>query len=466
MKSMMSAWFLLALLSATIFATEATAASTPNPWLRPEIVPAPINNATTPVRVELGRNLFFDPRLSLLNSMSCANCHNPSLGWSDGLPTAVGNNMKILDRATPTLVNTAYNKIQMWDGRFRTLEDQATGPITADGEMNQNLDELILELGAIPGYVSLFEAAYPGEGINKATISKGLAAYQRTIVSNDAPFDRWQKGDEKAVDASVKRGFQVFKDKGRCDTCHGGFNFTDDSFHNLGLKGSIDPGRYAKVAVQAMRGAFKTPTLRDIALTGPYMHDGRYETLEEVINHYDRGGDKVDNVSEQIQKLGLSTQEKADLLAFMHALTGAPMQVVMPQLPNRVKGARIKAVAFSKPVPEQVSAPVKKVLAPSPRSVELASAGPAAKYEILQNDKLFFFKGKQVVTMKLQAGDTVQFHNEDKVFHNLYSVSEAKTFDLGAMRKGDIRKMTFEQRGDVEVQCAIHTDMMLVLDVR
>lgn len=459
-------WLNLLLISSPLFATESIAASAQNPWLRPEKVPAPANNPATPVRVELGRNLFFDPRLSGSNWISCANCHNPTLGWSDGLPTAIGNNMKILGRATPTLVNTAYNKIQMWDGRFRTLEEQALGPITAEGEMNQNLDEILGQLNAIPGYVAMFAAAYPGEGITKTTLAKAIASYERTIVSNDAPFDLWQRGNEKAVDASVKRGFEVFKGKARCDTCHGGFNFTDDGFHNIGLKGSSDPGRYAKVAIEAMRGAFKTPTLRDIALTGPYMHDGRYDTLEAVINHYDRGGDKVENVDTQIQKLGLTAQEKTDLLAFMHSLTSPPMQVVLPQLPNRVKGSmQSTAVALNKPAPESAPVPAKKpagFLTTNPESDNTS----VAKYEILQNDKLFFYKGKQIVTMKIQAGDTVQFHNEDKVSHNLYSLSQAKTFDLGTMRKGEIRKMTFDQRGDVEVQCAIHTDMLLVLDVR
>ena len=189
----------------------------------------------------------------------------------------------------------------MWDGRFKTLEEQALGPITGEGEMNQNLDGILDKLSSIPGYVALFAAAYPGEGITKITLGKAIAAYERTIVSNDAPFDRWQRGSERAVDASVKRGFEVFKGKGRCETCHGGFNFTDDGFHNIGLKGSTDPGRYAKVPIKAMQGAFKTPTLRDIALTGPYMHDGRYDTLEDVIKHYDRGGDKGENVDEQIQ---------------------------------------------------------------------------------------------------------------------------------------------------------------------
>lgn len=460
----LSAWFCFTL-TTIVFATGSIAAPAQNPWLRPETIPAPANNATTPVRVELGRNLFFDPRLSGSNWISCANCHNPALGWSDGLPTAIGNNMKILGRATPSLINTAYNKIQMWDGRFKTLEDQALGPITAEGEMNQNLEEVIAELNAIPGYGALFEAAYPGEGINKTTLAKAISAYERTIVSGDAPFDRWQKGSEKAVDASVKRGFELFKGKGRCDVCHGGFNFTDDGFHNIGLKGSTDQGRYAKVPLPAMRGAFKTPTLRDIALTGPYMHDGRYGTLEEVISHYDRGGDNIENIDKQIQKLGLSPEEKADLVAFMHALTNPPMQVVVPQLPNRIKGSmRTTAVALNKPAPEPAGIAVKKLDAFLAKTE--SDNTQIAKYEILQNDKLFFYKGKQIVTMKVQVGDTVQFHNEDKVFHNLYSLSEAKTFDLGTMRKGEIRKMTFDQRGDVEVQCAIHTDMLLVLDVR
>ncbi len=442
----------------------APAAPAKNPWLRPDVVPMPSNNVNTPVRAELGKNLFFDPRLSGSNWISCSTCHNPALGWSDGLPTAVGNNMKVLDRATPTLVNTGYNKIQMWDGRFRTLEEQALGPITAEGEMNQNLDDVLSELNAIPGYAELFEAAYPGEGITKTTLAKAIAAYERTIVSSGSPFERWQRGDEKAVDASVKRGFDVFKGKGRCDLCHGGFNLTDDSFHNIGLKGSTDVGRYAKVPVRASKGAFKTPTLHNVALTSPYMHDGRYGTLEEVVDHYDRGGDKVENLDEQIQKLGLTTQEKTDLVAFLHSLTSPPLQVVIPQLPNRIKGSvRATAVAARKPAPAPV--PAKKIDGPTSEPLETANSA-SAKYEIIQNDKTFFFGGKRVVTMKIPVGETVQFHNEDKVFHNLYSLSDTKTFDLGTMKNGDIRKVTFDQRGEVEVQCAVHTDMLLVLDIR
>lgn len=453
------------LLFAAFGAEECRAAPARNPWLRPEAIPAPASNVTTPVRVELGKNLFFDPRLSGSNWISCANCHNPALGWSDGLPTAIGNNMKILGRATPSLINTAYNRIQMWDGRFKTLEEQALGPITAEGEMNQNLEDVLRELASIPGYVALFEAAYPGEGISKTTLAKAIAAFERTIVSGDSPFDRWQKGDEKAVDAAVKRGFEIFKGKGKCDLCHGGFNFTDDGFHNIGLKGNTDPGRHAKVPISAMKGAFKTPTLRDIALTGPYMHDGRYATLEEVVDHYDRGGDTSDNIDKQIQNLNLGAQEKADLVAFMHSLTSPPVEIVIPQLPNRVKGATRMATRPAA-APAASAAVAKKKAQDEDLHVPDTAGDRAPAYEITQNDKSFFLGGRKIVTMKVSAGDTVQFRNEDKVFHNLYSISDTQAFDLGTMRRGEAKKLRFEKRGDIEIQCAVHPDMLLVVDVR
>lgn len=307
-------------------------------WLRPPIVPTPADNALTPARVELGRNLFFDPRLSGSQWISCATCHNPALGWSDGLPTALGDGMKKLKRATPSLVNTAYNKIQMWDGRARTLEEQATGPIKANDEMNMDMDVLVERLAAIPGYRKLFDAAYPGEGINEATIGKALASFERTIVSTESPFDRWRKGDSRAVDASVKRGFALFTGKAKCDSCHQGFNFTDDGFHNIGLKAvpgmPEDNGRYDQRKVASMKGAFKTPTLRDVALTAPYMHNGIYRTLEEVVDHYDRGGDVKENLDPNMEPLNLTSNEKADLVKFLHSLTGRALSVSIPQLPQ------------------------------------------------------------------------------------------------------------------------------------
>lgn len=303
-------------------------------YLRPQQVPAPANNLITPERVALGKALFFDPRLSGSNWISCATCHNPALGWSDGLPTAIGHGMKILGRATPTVLNSAYQRKQMWDGRFRSLEEQALGPIAAEVEMSQNLDEVIAELKEITGYHVLFEKAYPGEGITKDTLAKAIASFERTIVSNDAPFDRWIKGDEKALSESAKNGFSLFEGKANCIACHQGFNFIDDGFHNLGLKGNQDAGRHAQIPLPVMMGAFKTPTLRDVALTSPYMHNGMYKTLGEVVAHYNRGGDAKDNLDPNLKPLGLTQQEQKDIVEFLKALTGEPMAVSVPHLPQ------------------------------------------------------------------------------------------------------------------------------------
>lgn len=303
-------------------------------YIRPDLVPAPASNKWSHDRAELGKRLFFDPRLSGSNWISCGTCHNPALGWSDGLPTAIGNNQQVLGRATPTILNSAYNLLQMWDGRFRTLEQQALGPIAAPGEMAQDIDELVVELNNISGYAPLFEAAYPGEGITKETVAKAIASFERTIVSTEAPFDQWIKGDKSAMTAEAKAGFKLFEGKARCNKCHQGFNFVDDGFHNIGLKDTDDKGRYAIRKVKILQGAFKTPTLRDVAKTAPYMHNGIYKTLVEVVNHYNRGGDIKTHLSPNIRPLNLSKTEKENIVAFLKSLSGDPMNVVIPELPN------------------------------------------------------------------------------------------------------------------------------------
>lgn len=298
----------------------------------------PHDNALTPARIELGQKLFFDPRLSGSQWISCASCHNPGLGWSDGLPTAIGDGMKTLPRATPTILNVAFNKIQMWDGRARTLEEQALGPIVAEGEMRQSMPILLTRLNAIPGYVDLFARAYPGEGINEKTLGKALASFERTVISHNAPFDRWIAGERDAIGPAAKRGFALFEGKANCVACHQGHNFVDDGFHNIGLKPTPgqaeDLGRFSQRKVNVLKGAFKTPTLRDIALTAPYMHNGMYKTLEEVVDHYNRGGDVKDNLDPNIEPLNLSRQEQADLVEFMKTLTSAPIAITFPQLPQ------------------------------------------------------------------------------------------------------------------------------------
>jgi cytochrome c peroxidase len=311
-------------------------AAAADPWLRPAAAPAPAENMPNEARIKLGEFLFFDPRLSRKGSMSCASCHNPALGWSDGLKTAVGFDMHTLPRATPTIINASFNPIQMWDGRKGTLEEQALGPIQAEGEMNLPLPELLSRLKSIPGYAAFFEEAYPGMGITEVTVARAIASYERTVLSTESPFDRWRMGDQKAVNDSVKRGFELFTGKANCAICHMGYNFTDNGFHNIGLNdtGAEDVGRFAQRPLKSMRGAFKTPTLRDISLTAPYMRNGAYATLIEVVDHYDRGGDDKENLDINMVPLSLSATEKADLVAFMESLTGAPREVRVPVLPR------------------------------------------------------------------------------------------------------------------------------------
>ncbi len=309
-------------------------------WRFPAAVPTPADNPMTPARVELGKKLFFDPRLSRDGNMSCASCHNPMFGWSDGLPTARGFRSERLGRATPTVFNTAYNPIQMWDGRKPTLEAQAMGPMEASSEMNMDLARLFQWLNTSAGYRADFARAYPGEAIDATTVSKAIATYERTIVSKDSRFDRWVAGDKAALTPEEVRGFAVFIDpnKGNCSVCHSGANFTDNGFHNLGLPswGDANPdvGRFAHKPIGKMKGAFKTPTVREAAATAPYFHDGSAETLEQLVEHYNKGGVVKTNLSPNMKELNLSAEEKAALVAFMRSLSSPVTPVQLPELPN------------------------------------------------------------------------------------------------------------------------------------
>lgn len=312
-------------------------------WLLPAEIPSPATNRLTPERAELGRQLFFDPRLSATGQSTCASCHFPERGWSDGFPTSVRLFGEPMARASPTLINVAYNGIHMWDGRSPTLEHQAVNGISMTGSMNagaaKDAQSGVENIRKVAGYQRAFERAYPGEPISAETVAKALASFERTLVSRDSPFDRWVKGDQDAMSAAQQRGFRVFVDpaKGRCEACHTAPNFTDNGFHNLGLKSfgleNADLGRFKQKAVDAMKGAFRTPTLRDIALTAPYFHDGSARTLEQVVDHYARGGEVQTNLSPMMKPLPLTVQDKADLVAFMRALTTPRPMFQYPVLP-------------------------------------------------------------------------------------------------------------------------------------
>ncbi|MBX2804411.1 MAG: c-type cytochrome [Hyphomicrobiales bacterium] len=303
-------------------------------YKRPGLIPFPADNPYTPKKAALGKKLYFDPRLSSSGTQSCASCHSPAFGWGDGLSIAVGDKMEKLARRSPTIVNAAWGSIFMWDGRVPDLEEQALGPIMSASEMNMPIDALLVRLSSIPGYRSLFAEAFPEYGVSVQAIKQALATYQRTIVSGWAPFDAWIEGDEMAIPEEAKRGFVVFNTKAKCSSCHAGWNFTDDSFHDIGLPSpDMGRGKFLPTIVK-MQHAFKTPGLREITSRAPYMHDGSIDTLSKVVEHYDDGGINRESRSDLIGPLGLTEAEKSDLVAFLKSLSGEETTAIVPELPR------------------------------------------------------------------------------------------------------------------------------------
>jgi len=310
-------------------------------WLRPVEVPQPADNKLTPERIKLGKLLYFDKRLSSSGKISCATCHHPKRGWTDEHPTpkAVGHEGAVGPRNSPVILNTAYQNRQFWDGRVRTLEQQALGPIEADVEMNMPLDVLIPKLNKIKGYKRLFKKAYPKSGgnITKEYLAKAIASFERTVVSTESPFDKYAKGNKRAISKKAKEGFELFKGKAKCIDCHDGFNFTDGSFHNIGLNdGELqgkELGRYLVKRRAAWYGVMKTPTLRDVTKSYPYFHDGSVKTLEEATAICAGGGryeHNVKNKSLSIVDRHLTEAEIAKIVSFMKTLTGPDMKLKIP----------------------------------------------------------------------------------------------------------------------------------------
>lgn len=303
-------------------------------YLRPPAPDFPSSNQYTAAREFLGRTLFFDPRLSGSSFISCATCHNPGFSWADGLPKGIGNGMKPLKRHTPTILNSAFGDLMFWDGRADSLEAQALGPIQSTAEMNMPLGKAIERVSSLDGYRSLFEKAYPGEPVSEITLAKAIATFERTVVSAQAPFDRWANGDGQAISESAKRGFELFNQKAGCAQCHSGWNFTDSGFHDIGVNDD-DLGRGALLKLEAMQHAFKTPTLRNAALRAPYLHNGSELTLAAVIDFYDAGGKaQRPSLAPEVRPLHLTADEKADLLEFMRTLTSDDKPVSVPPLPR------------------------------------------------------------------------------------------------------------------------------------
>lgn len=323
----------------------------------------PKSNPMTPGKIELGRLLFFDTRLSADDSIACATCHSPAKGFSDNLRVSSGIQGRQGTRNAPTIINRVSKAQQFWDGRAASLEEQAKGPIINPLEMGMlDLAAVTGKVASIEGYRKLFQEVF-GREVNIEDIARAIASFERTLVSGNSRWDQFSAGDESALTDPERRGLAVFRAKGRCNQCHSGWNLTDEKFHNIGVgwdKEPIDKGRSAVTGKERHSGAFKTPMLREIALTAPYMHDGSLGTLEEVVDYYSEGvisnpyldpemarpalsmQETIDlyekslqsgeQVSIPVKKLNLTKREKADLVAFLQALNGEGWKSV--QVPN------------------------------------------------------------------------------------------------------------------------------------
>ncbi len=280
-------------------------------------------NLMTQEKVKLGRKLFFDTTLSVDHSMSCATCHDPEKGWSNGKRVAVGVNGKLGKRNVPSIVNAAYYRSLFWDGRAGSLEGQALGPILNENEMAMpSTQELIDRLRQHDEYPTLFAKAF-SNGLTATNVARSIACYERTVLGGNSPYDRYVAGDETAMSEAAQRGMKLFFDKrkSKCSICHEPPTFTALFYHNLGVgmeQDAPDLGRYEVTKLESNKGKFKVPTLRDVKDTSPYMHDGSIATLEEVVELYDRGGIPNQYLSNEMRgRLNLTKQEKQDLVTFM-----------------------------------------------------------------------------------------------------------------------------------------------------
>jgi len=282
----MSAWWLAAIVAV--------------PLGLDQLIPAPAENPLEPGRVKRGRELFFDKRLSRDGTVACATCHDPARGFADGAARAVGIGRQVGLRRSPRIVNRAYGRTFFWDGRAATLEEQVVQPLANPVEMGMRVEEAAARVGMT------------GEELARA-----LASYVRTILAGDSPYDRFIAGDRGALTAEQQAGLKLFRGKANCVACHLGPNLTDEEFHATGPVGD-DLGRFAVTRRVEDRGAFKTPSLRQVAETPPYLHDGSKASLEEVVEFYDQGKGS----DPEIRPLGLTAEEKRQLVALLRAFTG------------------------------------------------------------------------------------------------------------------------------------------------
>ena len=367
---------------------------TPPLGLEPIASKVPLANPMTKAKVELGKQLYFESRVSKDGTVSCATCHNPERGWADGLKSSIGIGGQLGGRSAPTVLNTVYGRTMFWDGRAPSLEAQAQGPIQNPIEMgDQDYKQIVERLRAIPGYRDGFRKVF-GTDVTLDGMAKAIAAFERTALSGNSAYDRYDRGDSpeslKELSDSAKRGMVLFGlrlrqddefrpgvplKKAGCTSCHAGSNFSDEQFHNLGVgwnakeRKFADLGRFVIDPIgsknDASIGAFKTPTIRDAARTAPYMHDGSETTLLAVVEFYDRGGNANPSLDRDIKPLKLSPTEKADLVEFMKSVNGEEIKVAMPTLPPGPDGkSPDPRAALTPPSPTPKKAALDRVHAP------------------------------------------------------------------------------------------------------
>jgi cytochrome c peroxidase len=395
---------------------------------RPAAVPFPASNPFSEEKRALGERLFHDKRLSIDGSIACASCHVRSKGFADGRRHGRGVPKVPLKRHTPTLWNLAWAGPVFWDGRARSLEEQVAGPIEAPDEMGQPVAALVPRLAADPAYARAFAAAFPEEPqVSPETLRKAIATFERTLVSPPTRFDRWIDGDDAALSREAVEGFRVFTGKGRCSNCHSGWAFTDHAFHDIGLA-SEDRGRGAVLRLDAAEHAFKTPGLREIGRSAPYMHDGSLATLADVVRHYERGIVERPTLSADLPRnLKLDDRERSALVAFLGALTS-----------------------------EREPAPVVPVVA----TIDRVTAPAERVRTITQSEKSF-----HPVHVALKRGERLWILNNDTRTHNIRVFDPAFDFDSGAQEPGETVEMAFPAPGSFLVFCGIHPKMELTVDV-
>jgi cytochrome c peroxidase len=394
---------------------------------RPDGVPFPADNPYSEAKARLGQRLFFDQGLSGGGTLSCAGCHDPGKGWSDARRTGQGERGQVLARRTPHLWNLAWAEKLFWDGRADSLEQQSTMPIDSPDEMDRRVSDLVTWLDGNADYKAAFAAAFPGtKAITPRQLAAALATYERTLVSPETRFDRWIAGDESAMSDAAKRGFRLFAGKANCATCHSGWAFTDQAFHDIGLPGA-DRGRGAVLDLRAADHAFKTPGLRDVGRRAPYMHDGALATLEAVLAHYETGIVERPTLSKDLKRIALSDDERRDLLAFLDTLSA----------PGPVGTAPRVTPAPAHPRP------------------------PAAETRVVAQREKQFLPG----SIRIRRGEVVFVRNNDTRTHNVRVFDPKLTFDSGAQEPGETVRIAFATPGRYTVFCGIHPTMKLTVEV-